>query len=269
MIQFNPDACIGCSRCLQDCFPHALSMEDGRPSLTYPEFCLRCGHCIAVCPTGAVTDDELDMAESVPVGSHLKPEELLLQMKSRRSCRHYKATPVPKEVLLQLVNAARACPTAKNLQDIRFISVTGQISALLDATLETLGEVGRTQAQTATDPNELRRANNFISWYRQRSSDASFDPLFFHAPQLLIFVSSAESARDTAAAAAYAELMAYACGLGALYSGYFTACADSPRIRQLLQLAEHEHAIRCLVLGYPDIHFRRTVPRNPVNLTEL
>ena len=169
-----------------------------------------------------------------------------------------------------LLSAARACPTAKNLQGTRYISVTKSIPALLDAALDGLGYVGAMQLKTATDPGELRRARNFIAWQQLRREDKTFDPLFFHAPQLLMFVSDKGDVRDAAAAAAYAELMAAQIGLGCLYSGYFTACcAGSRDIQNMLKLKDSEQVVRCLVLGHPDVQFRRTAPRKPVFLTEL
>ena len=139
-----------------------------------------------------------------------------------------------------------------------------------DAALDALAHVGEMQLKTATDPGELRRARNFIAWQQQRSEDGVFDPLFFHAPQLLMFVSKGNDVRDASAAAAYTELMAAELGLGCLYSGYFTACcAGSREIQAMLGLAPDEQVVRCLVLGHPDVKFRRTAPRKHVSLTEL
>lgn len=270
MIQLDMTRCIGCGRCAWDCFPSAIAMEDHHPVLTAPENCIGCGHCIAICPVGAVSDHALPGDDIAPVTNHHDPESLLETMRSRRSCRHYTDQPVTQQELSMLLSAARACPTAKNLQGTRYISVTKGIPALLDAALEALGQVGTMQLKTATDPNELRRANNFIAWNQQRKDDKTFDPLFFHAPQLLMFVSDKTDVRDAAAAAAYTELMAASLGLGCLYSGYFTACcAGSKDIQNMLGLKDNEQVVRCLVLGHPDIKFRRTAPRKPIALTEL
>lgn len=261
MIRINKEACIGCGRCERDCFPGAITMENGTPELTYPERCLACGHCIAVCPKSAVCDDELNMEESIPVSTERTPEALLRSMQSRRSCRHYTEEAVSENELNMLLEAARSCPTAKNLQSTRYIAVRENISPLLDAALEGLGQVGESQLKTATDPGEIRRAKNFVSWAELRKENRSFDPLFFHAPLLLLFVAEGDP-RDAAAAAAYTELMAWHLGLGCLYSGYFTACAAaSPKIKEMLGLSAGETVVRCLVLGHPDIRFLRTAPR--------
>ncbi len=270
MITFDSSHCIGCGKCAWDCFPGAITIKNKLAALTTPANCIGCGHCIAVCPVGAVSDPDLSGDDIQPIPSEHNPDALLSTMRSRRSCRHYTNQPLTQQELTMLLSAARACPTAKNLQGTRYISVTKSIPALLDAALDGLGHVGAMQLKTATDPGELRRARNFIAWQQTRKEDKTFDPLFFHAPQLLMFVSDTADIRDAAAAAAYAELMAAELGLGCLYSGYFTACcAGSKDIQNMLGLKDNEQVVRCLVFGHPDIKFRRTAPRKPVSLTEL
>lgn len=270
MIQIDKSRCVGCGLCVRDCFPGALSLEEHRAVLTAKESCIGCGHCIGVCPKNALGDDRLPMDDVQPVGVPAPPEELLSMMRSRRSCRHYQKKPVPEELLENIIQAVRACPTAKNLQETRFIVVTERIPALLDAALEALGALGKAQLEATQEPGERRRAENFIRWAARRKEDPQFDPLFFGAPLLLMLVSSGQTARDTAAGAAYGELMAASQGLGCLYSGYFTACAGVSReIPKILGLEEHETVVRCLVLGYPDIKFQRTAPRRPPDITRL
>ena len=270
MIQIDSARCIGCGLCAGDCFPGAISLADKKAVLSSPEACIGCGHCIAICPRAAVLDDNLDAGDIHPVQFDVAPDALLGLMRSRRSCRHYTDQPVDGSVKNALLEAARACPTAKNLQGTRYILVEERIPALLDAALRALGQVGRHQFQTATDSGELRRANNFIAWNQKRQADRSFDPLFFHAPLLMLFVTDQPDARDAAAAAAYTELMAAALGLGCLYSGYFTACAaGSAEIQAMLGLAPGEQVARCLVLGHPDVRFQRTAPRKKPNVTTM
>lgn len=270
MIQIDPARCIGCGLCVEDCFPGALMLNGKKAHLTTPESCIGCGHCIAICPQNAVTDDTLPMDDITPLTSFDTPEALLGLMRSRRSCRHYKPQPVPQDIIDILLSAARACPTAKNLQDTRYILVQENIPKLLDASLSALGRVGQMQKKSATDPGELRRAENFIRWAQLRREDSSFDPLFFHAPLLMLFVSGRDDPRDAAASASYVELMAAGLGLGCLYSGYFTACAaGNAKIASILGLAPQEQVVRCLVLGYPDVRFQRTAPRKAPHITIL
>ncbi len=270
MIVIDKTRCVGCGMCVGDCFPGALELSEGTARLASPDACIGCGHCLAICPREAVSDPALPMDDVVPVRRNVNPEDLLDLMRSRRSCRHYMRKSIPEDTLEMLLNAARACPTAKNLQATRYIAVTEQIGTLLDAAVSALGQLGETQKKTAADPGDLRRAENFIRWNMQRQADRDFDPLFFHAPLLLMFIAGQDTARDAAAAAAYTELMAAGLGLGCLYSGYFVACAaQSPEISEILKLRPGEQVVRCLVLGYPDVAFRRTAPRKPADLTRM
>lgn len=270
MIQIDASRCVGCGLCVSDCFPSAISLEHSKARITASENCIGCGHCIAICPQNAVTDDELPLDDLEPLTEFHGSDTLLGLMRSRRSCRHYQNRPVPRETIDTLLSAIRACPTAKNLQDTRCILVREKIPQLLDAALSTLGKIGAAQKNSATAPAELRRAENFIRWNQLRQEDPTFDPLFFHAPMLLLFISDRNDPRDAAAAASYGELMAAALGLGCLYSGYFTACAaGSEKISEILELAPGEQVVRCLVLGYPDVRFQRTAPRKPLSVTEL
>ena len=59
--------CVKCGACVRDCAFRALKMVDGTPRMAFPERCMKCQHCLAVCPTGAVTFDGKRPEDSVPV----------------------------------------------------------------------------------------------------------------------------------------------------------------------------------------------------------
>jgi nitroreductase/NAD-dependent dihydropyrimidine dehydrogenase PreA subunit len=271
MIQINPTVCVSCGACVNDCFPHALAMEGGGPVLAAPESCIGCGHCIAVCPVAAVSDTELDMGEvKTPTQPAVSPAALLEAMTFRRSCRHFKAQPVVDDVIAMLLEAGRRCPTAKNLQGTSYLVVRDRVADLRRDALHALGDAGRDMLENGCPPDMVRRAQNFLAWEQQVQADPDFDPLFFHAPLLILLVSDADGTRDAAAAAAYMELLAHTLGLGCLYSGYFcAAAAGDDRIRDRLALPEGRQVARCLVLGWPDIKFRRSVPRKALQVRYL
>ena len=49
---------------MRDCLNRALAVQDGCAKVT--KSCFLCGHCIAVCPAGAVSMDDYDMADVIP-----------------------------------------------------------------------------------------------------------------------------------------------------------------------------------------------------------
>ena len=72
MIQINQELCIGCGQCVKDCISHRLSLENGKAAIS--KECIYCGHCTAICPVGAVSNPDYDMAAWVL--SHFSKAEL-------------------------------------------------------------------------------------------------------------------------------------------------------------------------------------------------
>lgn len=63
--------------------------------------------------------------------------ETFQAIKSRRSIRVFKTNPVPKEIILKLLDAARFAPTARNVQPWEFIVLTdSKIRAALASFIE-------------------------------------------------------------------------------------------------------------------------------------
>lgn len=271
MIEIDAGKCVGCGACAGDCFPGALTMQGRTPQLSSPASCIGCGHCIAICPVGAVRDPDLPMEEAAAaVQPPVQAEALLEAMQFRRSCRHYTPEPLSAQEEQMLLTAGRYCPTAKNLQDTSFLLVRGdKPAALRRAALRSLGDLGRDMLQNGCPADMVRRAQNFVRWDEALQADPDFDPIFFHAPNLILVLAGQEGARDAAAAAAYMELLAQTMGLGCLYSGYFCAVASAPAVQELLQLPPDRQVVRCLVLGHRDIRFRRIAPRKPADVRIL
>ena len=60
MISFDASKCIRCGRCIADCIVQVIQRgEDGLPFLPklLAKHCMKCQHCLAVCPSGALTCD--------------------------------------------------------------------------------------------------------------------------------------------------------------------------------------------------------------------
>ena len=89
--------------------------------------CIRCGHCVAVCPKAALTlehiaPSSLPLVEDAPL-SDLQRDMLF---KTRRSTRAYKDEPVDRNVLLKALEEARYAPTASNCEEVAWLLVEGR-----------------------------------------------------------------------------------------------------------------------------------------------
>lgn len=66
------------------------------------------------------------------------------------------------------------------------------------------------------------------------------------------------------------ELMAEACGLGVLYSGFFSMAVNRSRfLRKKLGLRRGNKAVTTLVLGYSDVTYHRTVQKEPASVQQF
>ncbi len=263
MVVINPEKCIGCGACLEDCLQKAISLEGGTAVITKP--CFECGHCLASCPMEAITLEGPEYGESdvEPCGdtNGLDEKALLHAFKARRSIRHFRKDAVKREDIEKLLNAARFAPTGGNAQNIRYIVVPSEKMDEFNALC--MGEFRRVYAdkelllRVIQDPDKLNRL--FLD-------DDDF--LFKGARAAVITV--CPRCDNASLASANMELMAATMGMGALYIGYFVRLAlFSDRIREYLGLSEGETIQTCLVLGYHDMKFLRTVPRKKAKVQWL
>lgn len=243
-IQVNKELCIGCGLCSRDCLARCLQVQDG-VAVYNPTGCIDCGHCYAVCPTGAISMPEYDTASLPAPGSmtNIDPQTLLLGMKSRRTIRHFKNKPVEQEKIDMILEAGRYAPTGTNAQKNNFI-ILGSRQDEIEAACVNFFRSGE--------------ASKYVGYVDNLKVDDHF--MFKGAP--LVIVVSAKYNIDAALSSAYMELMAESLGLGVLYSGFFSVCAQyDPEVARLLEMKPRYKAFTCLVMGYPDVNYRRLVPR--------
>lgn len=266
MIQINQEKCIACGQCSNDCIAANIEMVSNK-AIVKRDTCLLCGHCIAVCPQGAVTMDDYPMSEVKEYTKDfiIEPEQLLNFIKFRRSVRHFKEEPVEDEKLLKIIEAGRYTATGSNRQDVRYLVVRKKLPELRRLALEKISETSSQQAKQnpALVSFARRWANNLEA---DKETPGKNDGLFYNGSAVLVLVS--DSPVDAALAASNMELMAVAQGLGVFYCGFFVRAAiGDESIKGLLGIQEAQEVRVCLVIGKPDITYLRTVPRKPANIT--
>jgi ferredoxin len=86
--------------------------------------CIQCGHCVAICISGALSHTGLPQEALFPVPKELpsaaQVDNLLM---SRRAVREFKEQPVARETLEAMLDVARRAPSAKNNQKVHWIVV--------------------------------------------------------------------------------------------------------------------------------------------------
>ena len=270
MMNVDTSKCIGCTLCMQDCIVSDIEMLDGKAHIKN-ESCMECGHCIAICPKEAVSDSDYDMSKIQEYNKDsfdIDSDRLLNFIKFRRSTRLFQNKDVEEEKLEKIIEAGRFTQTGSNLQNVSYVVVKDKIQELRKIVLETLKSLGENLLNKETTPKNIKRyCYMWIKMYNDFLEDPNGeDKLFFKAPALIIVKS--ESTVNASLAASNMELMTNALGLGTYFSGFLQRASEAnPKINEFLGLKENESLVNCMVIGYPKVKYKRTVPRKEAKIT--
>ena len=124
----NPDQCIHCGRCVASCSSVILYFdEQGVPKMKAEadgivgwDGCYRCQHCLAVCPTGAISIFDKAPKDSLLPEEGANARQMEALMRNRRACRRYQDREVPREEIDQMLRLLENVPTGSNLQTLGF-----------------------------------------------------------------------------------------------------------------------------------------------------
>jgi nitroreductase/NAD-dependent dihydropyrimidine dehydrogenase PreA subunit len=263
MLQFEVDAelCAACGLCADDCPTKIINMETGQPAIApeREENCLRCQHCMAVCPSGAISIMGVRPEQMQPVPERF-PDLPALEtlIRGRRSVRHYKDENVDPVVLAHLLEVAWQAPTGKNDRQVQLTVVDDRekMAALRAKVMRGIGSLAEKNAM----PEKLAFFANFARKWEEHGTDI----IFRGAPHLLIATAPASCATPTAdclIALSTFDLFAQAHGLGTAWVGYGNWAIDVlvPEVKQELGIpADHVFGY-CMIFGMPAVQYARTV----------
>ena len=285
-IKIDADLCTGCETCVSICGRDCFTMVNGIAEARVDETnCNLCGHCVAVCPTGAVVHNQMNMAEfQAPEGpDDISTERFVRFLRKRRSHRQFLDREVPWEVLTQLVDVCRYAPTGSNMQMVEVLAILDRkkIHRLSELTvdyfrqnmLKVEKEVAELEASGKPIPIELAGARDRIPMTRRHLStwEAGSDPILRSAPVVLVFHSAPNPSTpkdDGVIAAHTVTLTAMTMGLETCYIGLLEMAAkSSPAVLEAIGLPPGNKVYSVLIAGYPEHEFARPVARKPIRIT--
>lgn len=263
LIKVNQSKCIKCGICTKICPTGILSMQENGPEVTNPS-CIACGQCVAVCPNGAIDNVKTPLSNQVdikifPAIDSQTAEQFL---RSRRSIRSFKNTPVPREKLLKLVDIAHYAPTASNSQGISYIIVENK--QILETASKLIIQWMEDQIKNPVHWSFPRHVNV----YRKDG----IDTILRDAPHLILATASKDfknGRENTISSLTYLELYANTIGLGSCWAGLFEICAFSnyDPLLNLFNIPKNQVITGAVMVGYPKYKYRRLVDRNAIDVT--
>lgn len=270
---FKVDAskCVKDNICIETC-PIGIIKSgslSGLPELVEwgPKACINCGHCVAVCPKGAIS------LQSMPAGScrelandwRISPEKMEQFLKGRRSIRRFKEKRVDPDIIAKLIDVARYAPSGINRQPVNWAVIDGKdrVAGLAGLTVEWMRGLIKDKSPLA---ESLRMENLVSAW------DDGLDRIARNAPAAIITYALKE---DTiappacVAALTYMELFAVSMGLGACLAGYIhMAVNNSPEVRRYAGLSQRTCSHGAMLIGYQKYEFKRIPLRNDPHIIQ-
>ena len=266
LIEVDEKKCKRDGFCAADCPAGIIWLKDKN---SFPEMkedeegaCVACGHCVSVCPHGALSHVRVPIGECPPIKKDLAVgrEQVVQFLRSRRSIRQYRDVPVEREKIQELIEIARYAPTGGNTQSVEW--------------------------WVFSDKKELKRFSGLvIDWMRKAMQsvplaklppyfpaavtgwDAGEDTILRRAPVMLLALAPAESPNglvDLTIALSYLQLAALPMGLGTCWAGMVRrALMQYPPIREAVGIPEKAPQFYPMMLGYPAVSYHRVPERKP------
>ncbi len=265
MFTVDSEKCIGCGKCVSDCFPKDIDLKDNKAIINNIK-CISCGHCIAICPQNAVSSEPFNMSQIIEYDAEkfdISSDNLMNFIKYRRTIRQYTNKNVEQEKILKIIEAGRYTQTSSNMQDVSYIVVKDNLDELKSLILTSLNALGEKILNSKNEQSELikKYANMWIDMYNNPEADR----LFYNAPVAIII--TATSPLNGSLAASNMELMTNALDLGTLFSGFFVRGAlGNDEVKAFLGLEDGKEIVTCMLIGYPKNTYERTVPRKEANI---
>lgn len=249
--------------CTAVCPMSIIEMKGGlEPNLVagVEDLCISCGHCVAICPHGALSLDEMKVDDCLPIKPELKitSEQTEQLIRSRRSIRTYRSTAVERDKLARLIDLAHYAPTGTNSQQVQWLVIDSpdQLQAISGMIVDMLRYLIKEGHPLAT---AYRLQRSVAAW------EAGKDPVLRSAPALVI--AHAPKAYplaqvDSTIALSAFDLAAPTVGLGTCWAGFFSmAAAQWPPLQELLALPEGHACFGALMVGYPKYEYHRLPTR--------
>jgi len=230
------------------------------------QWCISCGHCVAVCPHAAMAHAGMHPDDCPPLQEEhlLSAEQVVHFMRARRSIRQYKKKAVNREVLAKLIDVVRFAPSGHNTQPVRWLVIydSGEVYRLAGIVIDWMRSLIRQNSPLVAS---LHLDRVVAAW------EAGKERICRGAPHVIVAHGRKDSRTAPAAstiALTHLELAAGAFGLGACWAGYFNTAANSwPPMADALNLPQGHVCFGAMMIGFPKFKYHRLPLRNEAKIT--
>lgn len=263
MLKIDPVLCKKDGLCVKECPVSVLVMKDAE---SVPEMiegadtiCLQCGHCVAICPHGALSHKASPLEQSPEIDKKkiIYVKQSVQFLRTRRSVRVFKDKPVEKEILNSIIKVASYAPTGSNLQLVEWVVFRDKdkLHEMSELTIEGMRDTLSQNAKAA--PPYLKKL--ITAW------DAGHDTVLRNAPAVVLGMVNKDARNglvDTTIALTYLDLIAPTFGLGTCWAGLLqSAMMNWPPVKEAMGITNNYPFHYPMMVGYNKHRYYRLPER--------
>ncbi|HAN77477.1 MAG TPA: hypothetical protein DCQ31_06715 [Bacteroidales bacterium] len=282
-IAIDTNKCTVCASCMHVCPNGIYAVHDKKIAINplRTHLCIACGQCMAVCKSKAVQQSKLDydtdFEELSPDSASGTFDNLI---KTRRSVRSFKNIPVPEELLLEILNTVSYAPISFPphkteiciVQNYELLAkASGEMMKFYEKMPKLLANpiIRQIIKHKLTNRQFMVLQNHvmpIVTTKINNKTGENEDFILRNAPVLLLFHANTKAElieTDLHIALTYAMLGAHAAGLGTCVIDLVAPPVNkSPELKQLFKIPTENEVFSALIVGYPKVHYFRTIKRN-------
>ena len=264
LFELDKASCVRCGMCVRDCAFMALKSDaDGFPVLPDATKCMKCQHCFAICPKGAISFDGKVPADSISTSNLELPTATAVEnwLRTRRSCRHFRDADVDRDVLEHILKTLSNGPTGCNARSLTFTcySTRAAMKAFKERFIHAL--------ENHRDGMRLLPRSIAVPAIKLRRGG---EDIFFRGASGMLIVSSDETApgvttpqEDVTIACAHFEMLAQSHGLATCWCGFLKLVQQAvPEILEATSGIRRTTPFYAMLFGYPAVRYQRGIQRD-------
>lgn len=232
------NTCNGRFLCVKDCVTSFLEVKEfgGKTFATFKErgYCLDCGHCNAICSTGAIKGY-----------SYEESNDFLGFLGMKRTVRRYnKGKAIPEEFIRLIVKAAQSAPTEKNRGTVNICFIKERLPEIFIEALEEL-------KKQVEEVGDLHPQYKYIMDLYEKK-----EPIFWGAEYAVLVIGKPQFTTDAALAAERMQLMASSLGVSSGYNGNLkSAINGSESLKEKIGISGENEVLVSFAMGMSDYDY--------------
>ena len=264
----NEEICTKCGACAAVCHLGIIDFQENSFPKPFPEIsekmCSKCSACLIVCPNESFIHRNVSYDQCPKIDStlNISYEQCAQLLKTRRSIRAFKDTPVTRDVILQAIEAARFSPTGNNTQQVQWMIIDDKDM------VDNFRKVGNAWITTVIKNAPVYAPLGDIF---EKRKEAGIDSFLRGAPAIVCAFAEKDNpirTYDCTISLAYFDISAISLGLECCWDGFFVGAATSfPPIKDAIALPEEYQIYGGMAVGYPKYKYKRIPMRNQARIT--